>query len=287
MTKYDVVFIVSELVSGENVVRKRQNCGAEMAFGICDFGWNSLCYCGFVVQCGGLHVEIGKIILYFQWMLCRFPAFWLPIWWFDGAEIAVGDINPSFSWCDYLRFRIQIACFITRIQGFPHSFHHFPNTITPIPDTIPSFSNQNFTTSTHHFGKSTHKSTVLSTRICRFPTRIARFLLFFRRLRGLFAAVFCNVAAKNVMRHGVFVVKFGVIRRKNIEIRCRNGEIRCRNAEIIAGYAEIWCSFHCFRVGFRRKYGAKTAKWWGVSGVSNPDFTNFTKHSTVLTSILQ
>ena len=28
MTKYDVVFIVSELVSGENVVRKRQNCGA-------------------------------------------------------------------------------------------------------------------------------------------------------------------------------------------------------------------------------------------------------------------
>ena len=29
------------------------------------------------------------------------------------------------------------------------------------------------------------------------------------------------------------------------------------------------------------------AKWWCVSGVFNHDFTNFTKHSTVLTSILQ
>ena len=30
-----------------------------------------------------------------------------------------------------------------------------------------------------------------------------------------------------------------------------------------------------------------TAVAWGVSGVSNPDFPNFTKHSTVLISILQ
>ena len=30
-----------------------------------------------------------------------------------------------------------------------------------------------------------------------------------------------------------------------------------------------------------------TAVAWCVSGVSNPDFPNFTKHSTVLTSILQ
>ena len=30
-----------------------------------------------------------------------------------------------------------------------------------------------------------------------------------------------------------------------------------------------------------------TAVAWFVSGVSNPDFPNFTKHSTVLTSILQ
>ena len=30
-----------------------------------------------------------------------------------------------------------------------------------------------------------------------------------------------------------------------------------------------------------------TAVAWCVSGVSNPDFTNFTKHSTVITSILQ
>ncbi len=44
---------------------------------------------------------------------------------------------------------------------------------------------------------------------------------------------------ENVMRRGVFVVKFGVIRLKNVEIRCRNGEILCRNTEIIASYAEI------------------------------------------------
>ena len=41
------------------------------------------------------------------------------------------------------------------------------------------------------------------------------------------------------MLHGVFVVKFGVIRPENVEIRYRNGEIRYRNTEIIAGYAEI------------------------------------------------
>ena len=35
------------------------------------------------------------------------------------------------------------------------------------------------------------------------------------------------------------------------------------------------------------KFTLKTAFTWCVSGVSNPDFTNFTKHSTVLTSILQ
>lgn len=45
MPKYDIVFIVSELVSGENMVQKRQNTlrkwqngGAEMVVGICDFG---------------------------------------------------------------------------------------------------------------------------------------------------------------------------------------------------------------------------------------------------------
>lgn len=52
-------------------------------------------------------------------------------------------------------------------------------------------------------------------------------------------AVFGRVSAKNVMLYGVFVVKFGVIRHKNVEIRCRNGEILYRNAEIIASYAEI------------------------------------------------
>ncbi len=45
-----------------------------------------------------------------------------------------------------------------------------------------------------------------------------------------------------------------------------------------------------FRLKFivlRRNGGAIAAVAWCVSGVSNPDFPNFTKHSTVLTSILQ
>ena len=73
MPKYDIVFIVSELVSGENMVRKWRNCDALQrvdawftAFWFQKNGEN-VCGCGgCVVQCGGCHVEIGKIILYFQ-----------------------------------------------------------------------------------------------------------------------------------------------------------------------------------------------------------------------------
>ena len=65
-------------------------------------------------------------------------------------------------------------------------------------------------------------------------------------------AVFCKFAAKNVMRHGVLVVKFGIIRRKNVKIRCRNGEI-------IASYAEIPYCFRAFVVLFLRKFGSMTA----------------------------
>ena len=63
-------------------------------------------------------------------------------------------------------------------------------------------------------------------------------------------------------------------------MRCENGKALCENGEIVMrkwwlGFA-ISVEIHCV-----------TAVTVLVSGVSNPDFTNFTKHSTVLTSILQ
>lgn len=61
------------------------------------------------------------------------------------------------------------------------------------------------------------------------------------------------------MLHGVFVMKFGVIRPENVEIRYRNAEIRYRNAEIIASYAEIPYCFRAFVVRFLRKLVAITA----------------------------
>lgn len=54
------------------------------------------------------------------------------------------------------------------------------------------------------------------------------------------------------MLHGVFVMKFGVIRPENVEIRYRN-------AEIIASYAEIPYCFRAFVVRFLRKLVAITA----------------------------
>ena len=61
---------------------------------------------------------------------------------------------------------------------------------------------------------------------------------------------------------------------------CGDGEMVVRNGENAVrrwwlGFA-ISAEIHCV-----------TAVAWCVSGVSNHDFTNFTKHSTVLTSILQ
>ena len=63
-------------------------------------------------------------------------------------------------------------------------------------------------------------------------------------------------------------------------MQCGNGKIWCGNGESIV--RKWWLGFvisveiHCV-----------TAVAWCVSGVSNHDFTNFTKHSTVFTSILQ
>ena len=58
-----------------------------------------------------------------------------------------------------------------------------------------------------------------------------------------------------------------------VKIRCGNGKIVVRRWWL--GFA-ISAEIHCV-----------TAVAWCVSGVSNHDFPNFTKHSTVLTSILQ
>ena len=65
-----------------------------------------------------------------------------------------------------------------------------------------------------------------------------------------------------------------------VKMQCENGEMRCGNVKIVVrrwwlGFA-ISAEIHCV-----------TAVAWCVSGVSNPYFPNFTKHSTVLTSILQ
>ena len=57
---------------------------------------------------------------------------------------------------------------------------------------------------------------------------------------------FCCQGGENVIRRGVFVVKFGVIRPKNVEILCRN-------AEITASYAEIPYCFRAFVVRFQAK----------------------------------
>lgn len=61
-----------------------------------------------------------------------------------------------------------------------------------------------------------------------------------------------------MVRCGVFVVKFDVIRRRNVEISCLSGEIRCRNAEIRVDYTEIRGCFHALVVRFRRKHCEET-----------------------------
>ena len=93
------------------------------------------------------------------------------------------------------------------------------------------------------------------------------------------------------------------------KIWCGNGEIVvyfrrvhawfpafcCQGGEIVVRLRRFLCVFQAFARFIRgvnavrrwRNYGAETVKLWCVSGVSNPDFPNFTKHSTVLTSILQ
>ena len=60
---------------------------------------------------------------------------------------------------------------------------------------------------------------------------------------------------------------------KMVKMMCENGKIVVWRWWL--GFA-ISVEIHCV-----------TAVAWCVSGVSNPDFPNFTKHSTVLTSILQ
>ena len=73
------------------------------------------------------------------------------------------------------------------------------------------------------------------------------------------------------------------------------------DGEIVVYFRRVHALFPVFRLPMWRNGGAiaavgcvvsaeihcVTAVAWFVSGVSNPDFPNFTKHSTVLTSILQ
>ena len=146
MPKYDIVFIVSELVSGENMVLKLRNCDA------------------------------------LQRVDAWFTAFWFPIQRFDGAETAVGDINHSFSGliCGVFKYKqpvfrqrykvlrtqsttflirlptfpILISCFPilfnrsetifpdfpTTFRHFPTQFPHFQTRIPPLPHTTTPFS---------------------------------------------------------------------------------------------------------------------------------------------------
>ena len=70
MPKYDIVFIVSELVSGENMVRKLRNGGAEMAkYGAETAKW--WCICGvymidflhFCCQGGEMVVRLRRLVV--------------------------------------------------------------------------------------------------------------------------------------------------------------------------------------------------------------------------------
>ena len=84
-------------------------------------------------------------------------------------------------------------------------------------------------------------------------------------------------------------------------MRCKNGKIWCGNGKIVVYLRRVHAWFPAFLLPKWRNGGAiaavggvvtveihcVTAVAWCVSGVSNPDFQNFTKHSTVLTSILQ
>ena len=99
------------------------------------------------------------------------------------------------------------------------------------------------------------------------------FYVLFRRLQGLFA----------------------------VKMRCGNGKMWCGNGEMVVylrmymlDFLHFGCQGGEMVVRLRRLRGAVaveihcvTAVAWCVSGVSNHDFPNFTKHSTVLTSILQ
>ena len=79
-------------------------------------------------------------------------------------------------------------------------------------------------------------------------------------------------------------------------------------AKCSAETVKMWCIFGVYMLGFLHFccQGGEIVVWrwwlgfaisaeihcvtavaWCVSGVSNPDFPNFTKHSTVLSSILQ
>ena len=66
MPKYDIVFIVFELVSGENVVRKWRNCGAETVKMWCICGVYMLGFLHFYFQGGEMVVRLRRLVVWLR-----------------------------------------------------------------------------------------------------------------------------------------------------------------------------------------------------------------------------
>ena len=215
--------------------------------------------------------------------------------WKYGAEIVVCDTISSFSSTNFPTFTYHFGNFhdaITSISehefpvselwykvlrtkspNFKPKFPHFPTQFRQIETQFPHFHTP--------FRQLNIQIDRFPTRICRFQTPIARFHLFFRRLRCLFAAVLRQIAMKARWNCGclaAYTSGFHVFFRRlqglfTVKIWCGNGKIVVYLRRVHAWFPE-------FLLPMWRNSGA-------IAAVSNPDFPNFTKHSTVLTSILQ
>ena len=110
------------------------------------------------VVCGEFVMRKRRFHGVWRRVLCRLRWFGCEMWLFHGAEMAVGDINPSFSdWiCGVFRYKQPVLR--TLIQGFTNLIHNILNAITPIPDTNPNFQ----TTFRHFQTQFTHFQTLIS-----------------------------------------------------------------------------------------------------------------------------
>ena len=110
------------------------------------------------------------------------------------------------------------------------------------------------------------------------------------------SAVSWLIAACSVVIAAVFTCFSGglrcALRRKygaeTAKMMCKNGEnIVWKLWKCCAEMAKLCCGNGGWGLRFRLKFIVLRRLWCLLSAVSNPDFPNFTKHSTVLTSILQ